>query len=279
MNKALRIPFSRCVSLGHVSLGTYLSTRKYTFVHIPAGSMSDFPSHQFVGWELTFGNQGWLTGREDIMAPRWTLPLNGICLPLQTNWRDLQHVGKLSCENCRGNSDIKVPLERVSYTVLFDDGIKMTNDRRLKSYNRMFCSRTLSRGQSSVDILIWPVCNHVALAIFGHARSSWRTSTIIINVTPSPWSRLGSSHEYHSMHANTHVHTNVFCGHFGPEFRPRWWLLSGFWFGDVASQLSGYILPAAPEHSNHHSRPQWSICWFTRYGLARDSPRNFVREI
>jgi hypothetical protein len=43
------------------------------------------------------------------------------------------------------------------------------------------------------------------------------------------------------MHANTHVHTRVFLLTFRPEFRPRWWLLSGFWFGDVSSQLSGYF--------------------------------------
>jgi hypothetical protein len=36
-------------------------------------------------------------------------------------------------------------------------------------------------------------------------------STVIINATPSPWSRPGSSHEDLSMHANTHVHTHVFC--------------------------------------------------------------------
>jgi hypothetical protein len=54
-------------------------------------------------------------------------------------------------------------------------------------------------------------------------------STIsIINVTPSPsWSRPGSSHEDLSMHASTHVHTHVFSLPFGPEFRPRWWLLYG----------------------------------------------------
>jgi hypothetical protein len=43
-------------------------------------------------------------------------------------------------------------------------------------------------------------------------------STIIINVTPSLWSRPGSSHEDLSMHANTHVHTHVFLL-FGPEFQ------------------------------------------------------------
>jgi hypothetical protein len=35
-------------------------------------------------------------------------------------------------------------------------------------------------------------------------------STIICSVTPSPWSRPGSSHEDLSLHANTHVHTHVF---------------------------------------------------------------------
>jgi hypothetical protein len=35
-------------------------------------------------------------------------------------------------------------------------------------------------------------------------------TTIIINVTPSPWSRPGSSHEDLHMHANTHVHADVF---------------------------------------------------------------------
>jgi hypothetical protein len=34
-------------------------------------------------------------------------------------------------------------------------------------------------------------------------------STIIINVTPSPWSRPGSSHEDIPMHENTHAHTHA----------------------------------------------------------------------
>jgi hypothetical protein len=42
------------------------------------------------------------------------------------------------------------------------------------------------------------------------------------------------------MHANTHVHTHVFLLTFVPEFRPRWWLLSGFRFDDVSSHLLGY---------------------------------------
>jgi hypothetical protein len=37
-----------------------------------------------------------------------------------------------------------------------------------------------------------------------------QVSTININVTPSPWSRPGSSHEDLSMHASTRVHTHVF---------------------------------------------------------------------
>jgi hypothetical protein len=39
-----------------------------------------------------------------------------------------------------------------------------------------------------------------------------------------------------AMHANTHRHTQptqVFLLTFGPEIRSRWWLLSGFRFGDV----------------------------------------------
>jgi hypothetical protein len=35
------------------------------------------------------------------------------------------------------------------------------------------------------------------------------------------------------------VHTHGLCCHFGMEFHPRWWLLSGIRFGDVASKLSG----------------------------------------
>jgi hypothetical protein len=43
------------------------------------------------------------------------------------------------------------------------------------------------------------------------------------------------------MHANTHVHTHVFLLTFRPGIRPRWWLLSGLRFGDVASQLPGKL--------------------------------------
>jgi hypothetical protein len=70
-------------------------------------------------------------------------------------------------------------------------------------------------------VCIIHVCNHVARAIFGHAKSSWRTFPHIINVTPSLWSWPGSSHEDLSMHADTHVHTHVLLLTFGPEFRPK----------------------------------------------------------
>jgi hypothetical protein len=63
-------------------------------------------------------------------------------------------------------------------------------------------------------------------------------STIIINMTPSSWSRPRSSHENISMHAK----------HARPPLRIFADILANydgcylvFRFGDVASQLTGYV--------------------------------------
>jgi hypothetical protein len=55
-------------------------------------------------------------------------------------------------------------------------------------------------------------------------------STIIFNVTPSPWSRPGSSHE--ALHARTHPRVVV-------DIPAKMVVVIWLRFGDVASQLSG----------------------------------------
>jgi hypothetical protein len=66
--------------------------------------------------------------------------------------------------------------------------------------------------------------------------------SIIINVTPSPWLRSGSSHEDLSMQTNTHVHTDVFLLTFRPEFRIKC-LVIWLGFGDVLSRGIRHLLP------------------------------------
>jgi hypothetical protein len=76
---------------------------------------------------------------------------------------------------------------------------------KLISKSGFFPCLLLSAERQALGPLVH-VCNHVALAIFQACKVTVKDfSTIIINVTPSPWSRPGSSHEDLSMHANTQV--------------------------------------------------------------------------
>jgi hypothetical protein len=84
----------------------------------------------------------------------------------------------------------------------------------------------LTRANTSLGYNQDLTCGYFHLAMQDHREGLY---TIIINVTPSPWSRPWSSHEDLPMHANTHVHTHVFLLTFGPEFLPKMvvviWLL------------------------------------------------------
>jgi hypothetical protein len=87
-------------------------------------------------------------------------------------------------------------------------------------------------------VVYYPCMYHVALAIFGHASSSWRTFPQLSSMWPRRHGHDPGQATRTFLCMQTRTYTPAwFCWRSAGR---RWWLLSGCRFDDVSSQFSRY---------------------------------------